>query len=145
MHASQSPSEYRRGRRWRHVAACFAIFALLLASLTPLAPVLRSADAAPTPGGSDVETIIICTPTGLRTIQIGDSGGDDPGTPDSSTYWPCLGCPTFGNHAVAVSPATPALPLRAAMPAEPPVVDRCLDTRAGNDRPPAQPRAPPFA
>ncbi|MBE9558635.1 MAG: DUF2946 domain-containing protein [Proteobacteria bacterium] len=66
-----------RTRSWRRPAAWVALFALLLNVVLPLASVAKTAEAAG-PGaylaGGSGETIVICTGTGMRIIQLGPDG-----------------------------------------------------------------------
>jgi hypothetical protein len=126
------------GARWR---AWVGILALLFYSVLPLA---HHARAAPAPSGALPPGVIVyelCTPDGLRLVQVPPALPDGKGDPAHRPY-SCPICQTL-QHAQAALPAAPwtaPAPIISASPA-PPTHSGTVPLRRGHRAP--GPRAPP--
>lgn len=91
-----------RARGWRRPATWLALFALFLNAALPLVSMADTARAAG-PGaylsGDSVETIVICTGTGMRVVHLGPDGEPLSGNTQGDGFCPLC------TISVAIDPA----------------------------------------
>jgi len=95
----------RNHRRWSLVPALIWLAAQMTMAQVSAAPVKVSPAS---PGGPLFE-VVICTPTGLKTIVIDPQGSDGGETAPSSAGMGCKWCQAFGAGAVLAPPAEVSL------------------------------------
>jgi len=133
---------------WRRVAARLALLALLLHSFLPL---LHHAAMRLQAASQALESIVICTANGFRTVQVDaegrfvDEGGGKSPAPEKTQRY----CPVCLQGGAAHQPGPALLPLLASLPL--PLFAGLADFTWHLDAPalfavfgPAQARAPPF-